>query len=141
MEHTVSKVDVALVHLRTAIQLYNINNFISAITLAGAAEDILRNLAEKKSGRSSAIDEKIFVDQLASYLEKPKPSFEKVLRSRNRLKNELKHNDNGEDSLIREDFRFEAETFILGAIKNYALITGEEPKDRVIRRWSHTVPL
>ncbi len=141
MKHIVSKTEIALVHLRTAVQLYNKNNFISCITLAGAAEDILKNIAENKSGTSSALDEKVFIDQIADFMKRPKPKTNRIIKSRNRLKNELKHHDSGEDSFISEDFRFEAETYILGAIRNYELATGEEPKDRIIRKWNRTVPI
>jgi hypothetical protein len=45
----ISKIDIALIQLRTAVQLYNKGNYISSITLAGASEEILGQIAKKTS--------------------------------------------------------------------------------------------
>ena len=97
MKHTVSKIDIALIQLRTAVQMYNKKNFIASITLAAAAEELTGTIAAKSSGTNAAIEEKIFVDQLGDLLNRPRPSFNKVNKARNKLKNELKHNDIGEN--------------------------------------------
>ena len=141
MKHSVTKIDIALVQLRTSIQLYNKNNFIASITLAGAAEEILGKVTEKQSGVNSLLEDKLWLDQIADWLNKPRSSLKNIAKSRNRLKNELKHNDAGENVVINEDFRFEAETHIINSIRNYELITGEIPKDRVIRRFWNWISL
>jgi NAD/NADP transhydrogenase beta subunit len=49
--------DIALVHLETAIELFlNNQNFICASTLAGAAEDILGKIV-CRSGKTNAFKE------------------------------------------------------------------------------------
>jgi hypothetical protein len=99
VRHTIKQqlsiVQVALIQLRGAVQLYNKANFITAITLAGAADELLGNISVKRTGRNSIEDEKVWIDQLADYLKKQHPALGKVVRSRNRIKNQLKHNDIG----------------------------------------------
>jgi hypothetical protein len=141
MRHQVLKTDIAISQLRAAVQLYNASNYISAITLAAASEEILAQIAKVASGTNSVIDDKIWIDQLADYLKQPRPSVEKLAKSRNKVKNELKHHDSGEDRSIEHDFRFEAETFILGAIRNFELIYGVMPKDRIIKRFWHWISM
>ncbi|MFA6261448.1 MAG: hypothetical protein WC760_08270 [Bacteroidia bacterium] len=127
------KIDIALIQLRTSIQLYNKDNFIAALTLAGAAEEILGKISKKNSKTNAAIEEKIFIDQIADIYKKDRPSYNKVLNLRHKLKNEIKHNDRGDNDDIIHDFKCEAETFILGAIRNYELIFREIPNDRIIK--------
>jgi len=133
MTKSLSKIQIATIQLRTAVQLYNKQNYISAVTLAGAAEEILGQVAKTKSGTNALLADKVWIDQLADYLNKPRPTFGKVASTRNKIKNELKHNDSGQDAELDHDFQLEAETFILGAIRNYELIAGHMPKDRIVK--------
>jgi hypothetical protein len=135
MELSLSKINIAIIQLRTAIQLYNKKNYIAAITLAGAAEEILGCIAEKASGENSARDDKIWLDQIADYFNKPRISLGRVIKSRHKVKNQLKHNDAGEDLALRHDFKYEAEELILGAIRNLELVQGKMTQDRIIRRF------
>ena len=133
MSSPITIVDIALIQLRTAVQSYNKNNYISAITLAGAADEILGQIARKESDTDAALDEKVWLDQITDYFYKPRLPLNKILKSRNKVKKQLKHNDSGINIEIKHDFKFEAETFILGAIRNYELITGHmHAKDRTI---------
>jgi hypothetical protein len=133
MERSTSKIDIALIQLRTAVQLYNKGNYISSLTLAGASEEILGQIAKKGSGTSALIDDKVWTDQIADYFEKQRPALKRIAFVRNKAKNEIKHNDSGNNDEIKHDFKFEAETFILGAIRNYELIVGSMPNDRIIK--------
>ncbi|WP_143306156.1 hypothetical protein [Chitinophaga vietnamensis] len=138
MKQSITKIGVALVQLRASIGLYNKGDYISSITLGGVAEEILGQIAKNQTNRNSLIDEKYFFDQLAQYFKRPQPSIGRVQRRRNRIKNELKHNDSGENNNITHDFQSEAEDFIIGAINNYQLITGHLPTDRRIKNfWTH----
>jgi hypothetical protein len=131
-----TKLDVAMNQLRTSIQLYNKGNFISSITLAGAAEEILGKIAAKTANRNALLDEKVAIDQIAEMSNKQKPDLRKVIETRYRTRNELKHNDLGKDSEINKvDFNYQAEELIIGAINNYMIIYGKEPEDRVIKRF------
>ncbi|HCT22904.1 MAG TPA: hypothetical protein DIW54_06040 [Chitinophagaceae bacterium] len=129
----VSKIDIALVQLRTAIQLYNKGNFICSLTLAGAAEEVLGQIAKKHAGQNALIDQKVWADQVADSFKKARPSLSKVSVFRNKVKNEVKHNNSGYDSVEEYDFKFEAEEFILALIRNYELINGHMPNDRIVK--------
>jgi hypothetical protein len=133
MNYSTSKIDLALIQLRTAVQLYSKGNYISSLTLAGASEEVLGQIAKNKSGTNALIDDKAWTDQIADYFKKPRPPLNEVAKIRNKAKNEIKHNDNGVNYEIVHDFKFEAETFILGAIRNFELITGAMPNDRIIK--------
>jgi hypothetical protein len=141
MKQPIPKIQIAIIQLRSAVQLYNKGDFISSLTLAGAAEEILGQIAEHRSGVNALIEDKIWTDQIADYFKKPRPSLSKVARSRNKGKNEIKHNNDRNDSAVQFDFRFEAETFILGAIRNYEIITGNMPKDRIIKAFWNWISL
>lgn len=133
MKYSASKIDIALIQLRTAVQLYKKGNYICSLILAGASEEILGQIAKIKSGTNALIDDKIWTDQIADYFKKNRPTLNKVAKIRNNAKNEIKHNDIGVNYEILYDFKFDCETFILGAIRNYELITGTMPKDRIIK--------
>ena len=88
MKHSISKIDIALIQLRTAVQLYNKRDYVSSLTLAGASEEILGQIAKNKSGTNALIDDKVWTDQIADYFKKQKPSLGKVAFVRNKAKNE-----------------------------------------------------
>lgn len=113
MKKFISKIDIAIIQLRTAIQLYNKENYISAITLAGASEEVLGQIAKDKSGTNALLDDKVWMDQVSNHFKKPRPAFKKVAHLRNKIKNELKHNDKGENKEINHDFQFDADTFTI----------------------------
>ena len=132
----VKKIEIALIQLRTAIQLFKKGNYISAITVAGAAEEILGEIALKRKGTNALMADKAFLDEIADHLKKPRPGLKNVVNQRNKVKNELKHNKTGNDYTIQHDFKYEAEELILAAVNNYAIIFRKYPKDRVIREYA-----
>ena len=141
MKHSASKIDIALIQLRTAVQLYNKGNYISALTLAGASEEILGQIAKSKSGTNALNDDKVWTDQIADYFKKQRPALKKIANVRNRVKNEVKHNDTGNNDEIKHDFKFEAETFILAAKRNYELTIGSMPNDKIIKSFWNWISL
>ena len=141
MRNIVSKTDIALIQLRTAVQLYNRGNFICSLTLAGAAEEVLGQIAKRETGQNALIDQKVWLDQIADYFKKSRPSLNKVSVARNKVKNEAKHNNSGFDSTLELDFKFDAEEFIIASIRNYELIKGHMPKDRIIRSFWKSISM
>ena len=128
MEETVTKFSCARIQLKTAIRLYFEKNYIASITLAGAAQDILSHMAEKKTGVSTYTDFKNLVDSAALLSKSEKVSKRRIIHTLNAFYNEMKHNDSGEDYIIKENFEFEANDLICGAIMNYEqLIWGIAP--------------
>ena len=141
MKTSISKIDIATVQLRTAVQLYNKRNYISAITLAAASEEILGQIAKGKSGTNALLEDKVWTDQIADYFKKSRPSLSKVARTRHKIKNELKHNDNGQNDKLNHDFQFEAENFIVAAIRNFELVKGHMPTDKTIKAFWNWVSI
>ncbi len=134
----VSKLIIGGLQVRAAVQLYNSGNYIAAITLAGAAEEVLSKYAVARTERDALLDDKAFVDQIADHYKIGRPSLEKVKATRNRLKNELKHSDRSPTDFMEttiEELEHEAWTFIVGAIRNFEMATGHKPNDRTIMNW------
>ena len=114
----ISKVDIARAQLDTAIQFYlDKSNLISAITLAGAAEEILGNLV-KQQDKSNALEDEIDV---ICYIHKEihgnDPNRKEYVDVRNGIRNEFKHLCSGKPLDVNLDF--EAGKLIDRAINNY----------------------
>lgn len=131
----IEKSKIALVQLRRSIQLYYRGDFISSVTLAGAANEILGQLALKRKGSNTLDHDKWFWDGMSEILNKSKPSKHKIKHGNNRVKNNLKHHDVAEDTTLEADFEFEASSQINSAIRNYWIAFGEPAKDRIISRY------
>lgn len=115
----VSKVEIARIQIEKAIDLYVVeNNFISAITLAGAAEEILGKLL-KLQGKSSSYDGIREVlnasHRQLSLQELDSLSFNEIA---NGTRNHLKHLS-GLD-YVEKNFKQEACNIIHRAICNYS---------------------
>lgn len=115
---TLSKLDIATAQLNTAIALYlDDKDLISAITLAGAAEEILGKLAEKV-GTPSAFNETL--DRLCAMHEvafAEKPDRAAYVKLKTLARNELKHI--GSHPELNLDLEREAVSVLRRAIKNF----------------------
>ncbi len=114
----VSKVDIATAQLDTAIRFYlDKSNMISAITLAGAAEEILGKLV-KQQDKSNALEDII---EILCYIHKEvfenEPNPKKYAMARNGIRNEFKHLCSGKSLEVNLDI--EAGKLIDRAINNY----------------------
>jgi hypothetical protein len=134
-EKKIQKSKIALIQLRRAIQLFNVGDYVSSLTLAGAANEILGQLAKIRKGHNTIDHDKWFWDDVAEYFNKDKPSKAKIIQSNNRIKNSLKHHDSSEDKMVEADFKFEAQVHIDSAIRNYWIAFDEPPKDRIIDKY------
>ena len=112
-----TKYEIAEAQITRALELYmSSDDLISAITLAGAAEEILGKLVIANGGES-ALEEK--VKQLCrmhefAFSETPNPKD--YVNIRNRTRNELKHIGDGEE--IEVDLEREAVNMIRRAKVN-----------------------
>jgi hypothetical protein len=131
----IKKSEIALIQLRRAIQLFNCMDFISSLTLAGAANEILGVIAKNKYGYNSLDNDKWFIDGIAEYYKVDKPNKEKVLKVNNRIKNILKHHNSADDDIVEADFKFEAQCHIDSAIRNYWIAFDVPPKDKIINNY------
>ena len=129
------KSDLALRQLRRAVQLFNDGDFVCATTLAGAAEEVLGRIAEKRAGTSALEDRRHFWSRMADFFGKARPNRKKVIESHNRLRNQLKHNNNGDNDWVTADFEFEAQDLIDRAIRNFWLAYDKPPNDRTINNY------
>lgn len=130
----ISKVDIASAQLGRAIQLYvDKTDLISAVTLAGAAEEILGKLVSD-SGRKNAFEEvlnTLCAMHAAAFQEEPNRKAYAELR--NGIRNEFKHLCAGESLTVNLDS--EAGKLISRAIANYRkLFPGDYPRFREFER-------
>lgn len=131
----ISKLSVAMIQLRSSIQHFNKREYIQSITLAGAADEILSQMALKNSGYNTLDGEKHFWDGFADMEKFPRPSRDKILKVNNRIKNTLKHHNQDADTEVVADFEFEAQNLIDSAIRNYWMAFDNPPKDRIIQKY------
>jgi hypothetical protein len=128
------KEEIAFIQLTTAIELFNQKNFISAITLASAAEELFSAFLFHfaKSNNAEAIN-RAQLDAAMFDLTKDLLGIEDYISYRNRTRNELKHHgeENNKD-YVSGDFKSIALMHISGAITNFKLRTNKLPKHNII---------
>jgi hypothetical protein len=112
----ISKVDIAVKQLETAIDLYvDRQDYICAITLAGAAEEILGKLVQRKDGQPAV--EELCTSLILKYV----PGADRNhIRDEylNKARNSLKHaNQTGED-VIKIEVEAEVMSMISRALSN-----------------------
>lgn len=120
-----TKLELAYHQLDRAFILFaQDRDYISAITLAGAAEEILGCLVRHgKNGRSAAIDEEI---ELVSAIMRGQggiPIEKEVREALTFARNALKHRNVGGRTDAEFDLREEAEMIIDRAVENYEALT------------------
>lgn len=120
MEFAVSKIEAAIEQLNWAIRLFlDHNAYVSAITLAGAAEEILGQAVG--SNAAFTVLKKTFAVDLTM------PEKVISLAHLNRAKNWLKHSD-GDETLILE-WEKEAFQYIVRALTNLGNYNGSWPTE------------
>jgi len=134
-ETSISKRRIALLQLHRSVDLLDQGDPVCALTLAAAAEEILGQIAKKKSHRTQLENNAIWFDSVADFLKARRPSRKKFYGASNRLRNEFKHNDCGRNVRVRGDLVFEAEEVIIRAVKNYHHAFGCLPGSKIVREW------
>ena len=115
------KFEIAERQLLHAIDLYLAgNHLLSAITLAGAAEEILGKLV-KRADKSNALEMRTdTLCELYEFLFKESADRKALRDHNNRARNELKHlNSNKTDLAVELNLDKEAAKLIKRAIQNY----------------------
>jgi hypothetical protein len=110
---------------------------VSALTLAGVAEEILGQMVRAK-GIPNALEAAKHADAHSWYWipeNELDEEFNQIGRELNQLKNEVKHNHGGQNKLVKAYFVEEAEDMALRAIENYIKLNGDFPPDLRIRDW------
>ncbi len=128
-----SAFEVSLIQLERSIRLsLDEKDYVSSITLAGAAEEILGKLLQKKGGSSSYEGMKAVLIDIADKI----PTIEKMDQKEfnaalNGARNTLKHLIDSENFEI--DAEQESNNILHRAIENFAGLTGG--KTELMQRW------
>jgi len=113
------KRDIAIQQLEDAVVLYEKGHFISALTLSGAAEEILGKIAQKRNGSNELNREVEYLKSVYRFFNGSEPSNRELIKRINNAKNETKHNDSGENLWVDSDFENECVLLFVKAVKNY----------------------
>lgn len=116
---------------------------VSALTLAGASEEILGNMLRDK-GLKCAFEAKVEFDkELWAFAKKRAgatgysldvPEEKEIKNNSNRIRNSLKHKMDGRP--VETDYNYQAEEMIARAISNYrVLYSGKAPSQKRVARW------
>jgi hypothetical protein len=124
--------DIALRQLRSAAKLYNSGDYISSITLSGAAEEIFGQIAKSRTGKNHLEYQADYLKNAYDFLTGREISKKDIINQLNLTRNKVKHNDSGENLWIEADFENEACILFVRAVKNYFDAYKEMPKDRII---------
>lgn len=113
---------VGLVQLSEAVNNFYNKNYICAITLAGAAEEIFGKMSEKKGASNAFGTEKFLFESFGAV---------DYGIGRNRVRNELKHLTDNE-KVTYQDLKMYAVQLISAAIINFKLTSKKLPRKRII---------
>jgi len=122
-EQSYDKRCIALTQIDTALRIYREGqDYFSALTLAGAAEEILGKLL-KAQGRSNALDDLTSGAILIyKHLFGEESGADEFAKRANRARNALKHLEAGGFPTVSIDIREEAKDMLNRAIDNYWLL-------------------
>ena len=133
------KKDIAVRQIKASARLYLKGDFVCSITLAGASEEILGEISKKRNGVNQFDDELSYLKNIFKYFPSTStqkkilvPSNKELIKRINGAKNELKHNDGGENKFVNFDFEFEAAMLFIKAVKNYYDCYDEFPNDKMV---------
>ena len=125
--------EIAERQLLSALLMWRDGDFISCITLAGAAEEILGKRMRKLGLEPSFDNIKKTIVKLARHLGEIDPNIDKTVADlMNLTRNELKHYA-GDESL-EFDIKADAEEMLERAVSNYTSLTGKFPEE-ILHFW------
>ncbi len=127
------KRDIAIKQIKAAARLYNKQDYVCSITLSGAAEEILGRIAKKRTNINQLEVEVIYLRSAYQYFSGKNPSDKELIQIINKVKNDLKHDDSGDNLWLDADFQSEAALLFVKAVKNYLNCYKEFPNDKVTR--------
>jgi len=125
------KKEIATEQIIGAAEHYKKSQFICAITLAGAAEEILGKIALKRTNSNEHDKENSYLKSVYEYFGFATPSRKFLSKKINLTNNELKHNDSGENIWVEADFENEAALLFIKAIKIIIIVTTASQKIKI----------
>lgn len=127
------KRDISVKQIKAAARHYNKGDYICCITLSGAAEEILGKIATKRTQINHFKNDIEFEKSIYEFFTGKTFSDKEIIKRLNRIKNELKHNDSGQNEWVEGDFENEAARLFVKAVKNYFDCYKEFPNDRIVK--------
>jgi len=128
------KEEIAFMQLTTAIELFQQENFIPAITLGSVAEELFSAfLSHYAKNKNLPILNRAQLDDAMFDLTKDLLGIENYISYRNKTRNELKHHgEENNNDFVSGNFKNIALMHISGAITNYKLRTNMLPQQKII---------
>ena len=126
---------IALIQLEQSLNLLEASDPVSALTLDGAAEEILGRAASRKGKEPRVEYNADWLGSLFDWVKKPRPSKKQLISHLNTVRNHLKHQDDGRNIRVEADFEFEAEDMILRCMFNHFNAFGCYPANKRLRAW------
>jgi hypothetical protein len=130
MTHLTKKADIAAEYLRDSISLWRSGHYYSALTLAGAADEILgkyieylpANFASIRLTNRSALNTKVVAYASSSPMFGMQTTEKQIRDQLLKPKNSAKHYGVQSEDSVDFDSQFEAGELILNAISNYRMV-------------------
>ena len=126
---------IALLQMEQSLNLLEAGDPVSALTLAGAAEEILGRMAARKGKEPRVEYLADYAGSLYKWAGKPRPSKKELVRLENCTRNQLKHQDDGRNVAVEADFVFDAEDMLLRCMFNHFNAFRCYPKSKRLRDW------
>lgn len=120
MEQQYSRIDLAVEQLEIALRLFlKKESFVSALTLAGASEEILGKQLTFQSEETTLDSEFITIKPVREHLDKEEFLWKSFIGEKNRVRNAAKHMRDKTQATVFADIEDEALWMIVRACDNY----------------------
>jgi len=126
------KSEIAIYQLKSSIKLFTEGDYVSALTLSGAAHEIISNMCRARGLNWNFRFPAEVAPKLESLSSFPEELEKFIYDFLHKTKNKLKHHNSFKDQSVQADFYFEAEMFILSTIDNYKILFNKLPEDNLI---------
>lgn len=137
----ITKRRIALIQMEQSLALLEADDPVSALTLAGAAEEILGRIVARKGRRPRVEFLADYAGSIFEWAGKARPSKKELIALENGTRNELKHQDDGRNVTVEADFVFDAENMLLRCMYNHFDAFGCWPKSPRLRAWFEHITL
>jgi hypothetical protein len=138
---SITKRRIALIQLKQSLRLMEEGDPVSALTLAGAAEEILGSIGKRKGREPRVSHNADYLGSLFDWAKKPRPPKKELVAMLNRYRNHLKHQDDGRNIRVTADWYYEAEDMLLRCMFNYFDAFGCYPTSKPLREWFDNMTL
>ena len=125
-----SQIEIAVKQIDTACRIFITGeDFFSALTLAGAGEEILGKVLSVQ-GRQNSVENFAAAFALIKEIQTShRPDQTESIKALNKARNHAKHIDQSGSMSVQMDPEFEAENMLHRAINNFAMLTGNFTDD------------